>query len=494
MASTPGRTVGGINFSVSMDTKKLSKDVKKSRGMIAGFGREVKRALVPIGLLGTAAAGAFGVMVKAQFKAGDALAKMSDKLGVTTEAMAGLQHAASLTGVESSTLEKALVNLTKASNQAARGFGEGVRSFEMLGLSAKALNELSPDKQFLAIADSIAKMTNKQDQLTVATELFGARGASLINTLKLGRDGLLEMAAEAGTLGLAISRVEAAKLEEANDAIERMTKSFSGLAMTAAVELAPAISKIADDIRGLVTDAKGGGFFSGLSKAVGLIKSGFLGLRVIVTKSISAAVSGINAFAKAIAAVLRSMQNLPGVGKGLGKAADSLGGGFLNELDDALKRKAAAGVVEFRDSLKARPQQGPAAEKKKDTPTLESTTAAAGGLLKAVLGKAQGFAASSTSALDSVFGPTVNRARSLLATPKDREKAKAAAGGARGTEPASGGLAFAQAGSAESFRQQARIRRQAEAGKLDKERNKHLRAMADALTVNKFLIVGEAGL
>ena len=103
MASTSGRTVGGINFSVSMDTKKLSKDVKKSRGMIAGFGRDVKRALVPIGLLGTAAAGAFGVMVKAQFKAGDALAKMSDKLGVTTEAMAGL-HPPSTSSASSPTL------------------------------------------------------------------------------------------------------------------------------------------------------------------------------------------------------------------------------------------------------------------------------------------------------------------------------------------------------------------------------------------------------
>ena len=54
-----------------------------------------------------------------------------------------------------------------------------------------------------------------------------------------------------------------------------------------------------------------------------------------------------------------------------------------------------------------------------------------------------------------------------------------------------GDVAFAQSGSAESFRQQARIRRQAEGNKMEKTRTKDLAKIREALT-RAPLVVGEA--
>jgi len=60
-------------------------------------------------------------------------------------------------------------------------------------------------------------------------------------------------------------------------------------------------------------------------------------------------------------------------------------------------------------------------------------------------------------------------------------------------EPITGSLSFAQSGSAESYRQQARIRKQSEADKLDKKRNKELEDIRKTLKENP-VVLAVAGL
>ena len=86
---------------------------------ISGAVFNMKNALV--GAVGTAG---FGALIKSSINAGDELAKTADKLGVTTTALAGLRHAAELTGVSTGTMDMAMQRFTRRAAEAAQGTGE----------------------------------------------------------------------------------------------------------------------------------------------------------------------------------------------------------------------------------------------------------------------------------------------------------------------------------------------------------------------------------
>jgi hypothetical protein len=81
-----------------------------------GVGTVVAGALAGVG---AAMAGAFEV--KEQFAAIDGIAKLSDRLGVSTEALTGLQHAADLAGVSSEELTGGFERLFRTMGDAAAG-------------------------------------------------------------------------------------------------------------------------------------------------------------------------------------------------------------------------------------------------------------------------------------------------------------------------------------------------------------------------------------
>ena len=206
-----------------------------------------KNVLALSGGLALLAGGAgFGALVKASFDANDALAKTADRLGITTEGLGELRHAAELTGAGTKTLDMALQRMTRRIAEAAAGSGAAKGALEELGLSAQELARLSPDQAFSQIAEAMKSVENQSDRVRLAFKLFDSEGVKLLNTLDLGAQDLAEIAQEARDLGLAISRVDAAKIESANDAFYKMQQSIKGVATIFAVELAPGLEEAAN--------------------------------------------------------------------------------------------------------------------------------------------------------------------------------------------------------------------------------------------------------
>ena len=206
-----------------------------------------KRVFSLQGAFFTLAGGAgLGALVKQSLSVNDALAKTSDRLGLTTEALAGLRHAAELSGAGTKNLDLGLQRMTRRIAEAAQGGGVAASAIEELGLSAQELAALSPDKAFFRIADAMGDVENQSDRVRLAFKLFDSEGVKLINTLDMGSAGLRETAQEASDLGLAISRVDAARIETANDAFYKAQQSVKGLATTVTVALAPGITEAAD--------------------------------------------------------------------------------------------------------------------------------------------------------------------------------------------------------------------------------------------------------
>ena len=155
------------------------------------------------GVAGAAAAGAaagvaaMGALVASSLKSVDELAKVSDKLGTTTEALAGLHHAAEITGVGTATMDKALQRMTYSVSEASTGLGLAADSLEELGVDAEVVNKLPLDEKMKVLAGAFANVEDHADKVRHAMVLFGGRGAAVLNTLAVGADGLSAFAREA---------------------------------------------------------------------------------------------------------------------------------------------------------------------------------------------------------------------------------------------------------------------------------------------------------
>lgn len=230
---------------------------------------KLRPGFLAVGGAVTAAAGAMAALTARSFGTIDSLAKASDRLGLTTEALAGLRHAAEQTGVQTSTLDMALQRMTRRISEAAMGTGEARDAIRELGLDAQTLAGMSPDEAFRQIADAMNGVAGQGDRVRLAMRLFDSEGVALVNTLRLGSSGLAGMQAEAQRLGIAVGRDAALGVERANDALDRMRKAFTGAANAIAVQLAPVVESLAGKVEAMGISSSEG--LSGANQQLGPI-------------------------------------------------------------------------------------------------------------------------------------------------------------------------------------------------------------------------------
>ena len=236
-------TIGSIAVSLRADTKKFVSGLGKARATLKRFSRSIPGVNALTGKLGLAlgaiTGGSLAYFIKQQADAIDTTAKFADRIGMTTEGLVGLEHAARISGVGVSALHMGLQRMTRRVAEAAQGTGEAKAALKELGLDAENLSAMRPEEIFQRIADRMGEVRDQGDRVRLAMKLFDSEGVALVNTLAMGSDGLLAMRKEAEDLGLTFSRVDAAKVEAANDAFTRLGEMLQGVARTAAVELAP---------------------------------------------------------------------------------------------------------------------------------------------------------------------------------------------------------------------------------------------------------------
>ena len=118
----------------------------------------IKNAIVGVGI---ATALAFGVnAIKNYTETGDAIHKLSLRTGFGTESLSKLSFAAEQSGTDIGTIETAVRRMASVVFDANAGLAESERAFNALGLSAKSLEQLSPEEQFLKIANALANVEN----------------------------------------------------------------------------------------------------------------------------------------------------------------------------------------------------------------------------------------------------------------------------------------------------------------------------------------------
>lgn len=241
-AATTKKTTATISGSFSSMTKGIS----GAMNALTSFG----------GLMGGVTVASMVALAKQSSDFIDTTGKLSDQLGIQTEALAALTHEADLAGVTQEALVKALKTMQVAISNAAEKGGVAGESFARLGLDIASISKLSSEEQFYAVAEAMSKMEAGADKTRLATELFGKAGLDMISMLNLGSEGLRKSAENADALGLSFSRIDAAQVEAANDAVTRLTSAVGGLFNELVIDSAPALEGFANFLTGVIRASK----------------------------------------------------------------------------------------------------------------------------------------------------------------------------------------------------------------------------------------------
>lgn len=240
--------------SLEAESAKLRTELDKANNKLDRFGKRADSVTSGVSksfkALGTAIAGlaigaGFKSLVTSSLDAADQVQKLSQRLGASTEALSEYQHVAKLSGVDFKTLTLGWQRMTRRVAEAANGTGEAKDALRELGLSAKELNRLKPEKQFEVLADALIGVESPADRVRLAMKLFDSEGVSLIQTMQAGSKGIREMRDEAHSLGLTIDKDTADAAARANDAMTRLAASGEAAGVALAAGLAPTIEAMA---------------------------------------------------------------------------------------------------------------------------------------------------------------------------------------------------------------------------------------------------------
>lgn len=228
------------------DDTALVRGLRRAEKRLHAFGQSVRAAGLKIAGLGVAmAAGLYG-SAKLFSTMGDHLAKMSKRTGMSAEALSELSYAASLSGADIDALEVGVRRMQKAVTEASGEADGAQNAFTDLGLSARTLAALSPERQFMILADALSRVENPTRRAALAMKIFGRGGTALLPLFQHGAAGMESLRKEARMLGLSLSGKDAAAAEALHDSLNRLMRTIKMAAVRVGAALAPALTDLAN--------------------------------------------------------------------------------------------------------------------------------------------------------------------------------------------------------------------------------------------------------
>ena len=263
-----GRSLGGLTSTAG----RVSGGLRGMAGAAGGLGGALG-ALVPL------ATGA-GLITLAK-NSMDNAAKMFDlsqKTGVSVEALSRFSKAAKVSGTDVEGVTKALVKLSKGLIEAKNGQGQAGEALKSMGISATdASGKLKgTDQIMLEIANKFKAMPNGAEKTALALQLFGRSGADLIPMLNMGGEAI-------GKFG-AMTTKYAEDAKKGEVAMVTLQGKVGMLGGKLAVVLLPSITAITESLVKLLDGFNAlPGPIQGLIVGVGLLAISFVALAPAIT-------------------------------------------------------------------------------------------------------------------------------------------------------------------------------------------------------------------
>ena len=235
------RTVGQVGQS-AIATVAATLDASSQK--LKSWGSAVGGAGATLLAAGGAIKGVLGAGLAVFQEMGSKLKELSDRTGVSAEALSTLSYAVTQAGVSVDSLESALVALRKNLSGTSDSSKEAQAALAQLGISAADLAGKSPDEQFRRIAAQLARVADPAQRAAGALKIFGSAGESLLPVLSKGSEYFKTMEQRARDLGLEISSKDAAAAEALKTALAELWATVKMVSFAIGAPLADSFREI----------------------------------------------------------------------------------------------------------------------------------------------------------------------------------------------------------------------------------------------------------
>jgi len=222
-----------VKVEIKADSSALATGLAKAQKNIQNFGKDVTSnitdklasAFTAGGVIGGIGVLAAGVMSagKAILDFAGSLADSSDALGITTDALQGLNAVFLAGGSNAETTQKGLITLTRSLQDiATTADGPARKALDALGISFESIAGLTADEALYVIADAMKNASDHGAALDAAMTLLGKAGAKMAPALFGGAEAMREMAKESPK----VSDEDLKSIADAGDKIDALVTSI----------------------------------------------------------------------------------------------------------------------------------------------------------------------------------------------------------------------------------------------------------------------------
>ena len=292
---------GSLIFELAADVSRLRVDLDKANKQI----NDSLRKITANTAISAVAAGAnfalqfarsFADNIQRSIDDADAIGKLSQRVGVSTEVLSAMRLQAQSAGSSLDAVTNAMRGWSKASLEIDRPTSNAAAALRALGLSTTQLKDVDPATAMKTIAQAMSGFQDGADKVNVARALFGKVGDELIPMLNEGARGFDQWTEKATELGAVIDTRTARAAEEFNNKMGELKVMLQGAWLQLAQYLLPTLVELVDWFRHNIKE--GGdlqGVLHGIAQAANIAAQAMVGI-IGGARAVGQAYTGINNF------------------------------------------------------------------------------------------------------------------------------------------------------------------------------------------------------
>lgn len=199
MAGNAGAIRAGAAYvELFLKDNRLVRGLARNGARLRRFGASIMRIGAGVTAAGAAITAPILAAAKAFASAGDALDKMSARVGASVPFLSALGHAAVIGGTDINAMEVGIRRMQRTAYDASRGLSTATEAFGELGVEIRGADGQlkSTEALFMESATALSKMTNNTKKAAIATVVFGRAGTQLRGIAAAMKAGDIKLAAE----------------------------------------------------------------------------------------------------------------------------------------------------------------------------------------------------------------------------------------------------------------------------------------------------------
>lgn len=270
---------------LTLDSSEYDKGLSDAEGKAGGWGSKVAKGFGTAGkvagatftaiVAGTTAAAAGVAKATGEVaEYGDNIDKMSQKLGLSSEAYQKWDYVLGQAGTDISSMSTGLKTLTNKLDEAKNGSSTAAAMFEQLGISMEELQTMSREDVFEAAIYGFQGMADSTERAALANDLFGRSGQELTPLFNSTIEETQALMQAAEDLGFVMSDESVKAAADYQDALDTLQRTSDGLKRSFVAELMPGITGVTEGLTSLFSgdyDAGGEQIAAGIDNVISSI-------------------------------------------------------------------------------------------------------------------------------------------------------------------------------------------------------------------------------